>query len=280
APAPLSNQNGSDNVGSTENWAGSSSTFSDPATSRKVVYRTVWGYVIFGLLLILLGGTMLQLAGESSKTTRTSRRVRAMEELIGEKAMAVLSCLVIIGAGAYLIYASRVEVTQAAPTSNATHGCNLCGKTSTDSAEAYVTIGGGMDTFTGAFRCFACNECVRSAQWLWRASILQAFMFITGAIIVVPFVIVCIALIVGSAEERKPGSTTFLLFFFGVSAFILFLNVVLQYWVWKQTGQVLGGRLDNLIRQIAGIKRWGWPRRISLNRFVATNTPIIDVTQN
>ncbi len=141
--------------GDTDNWRRANLEMLE-STNRRVVPRTQWGRVIFGLSLmlfaLLLGIATFSDTSKPVESRATSRRMETLERMIGKTGVTVGTILFCISLGGYLIYESQ-EITTEAVNSSESQPCGLCGKSSSDTAKAFVRIIGGIVPFRGAIRC-------------------------------------------------------------------------------------------------------------------------------
>jgi hypothetical protein len=244
----------------------------------RAVQRTNWAVLVFGLVLMLIAGGVFFAGGDSDTTPSKSRRVRALENAIGEDATRILSVGVCLLAGAFMVYASRVTMTEAAGLSDESHSCSLCGKAPPGNNEAFINVGGGRQPFPAAFRCHACDTCLTTASGLKRKYVLHVGLGLLLIFLGMPLTLAGLSYAFSSTAQPKPGAGTI----FGIaSAVVVFLAVSvvwLHFQTSRGTARLLGQRLDETIRQTVGIRRWRWPRFISVSRQVVTGRPTIDVT--
>ncbi len=268
--------------------------------TRRVVRRTSWLGVIFGSFVVLLAVMLFFVQQKGGVSHSTSRRVHAIERAIGTEATTYLGQLVAITLGIWLIYASRLEMIEGEASPGAAHTCDLCDKTSAESTEGFVTVAGGPELisnafrwlspaferkygskhrFPGAFQCRICDSCARASRSLFRAHILQAILM-GSAVIAVPLAsYTTILLFAAPNKNAKPGSEILIAVIWGIALFhAISIPLLLQY-ISRGTCRLLGPRLDPMIRRIVGIECWGWRRCVMLSRFVSPNAPMIDVTQ-
>jgi hypothetical protein len=268
--------------------------------STRVVRRTNWSMLLMGIFMVLLGGVMFLMPANDDASRSTSRRVRAVERAIGAQATAFLAGVVLIGGGAWVIYASRTEMIAGESISDASHRCDLCDKTSSDTAVAFVTVAGGpdlltniirgvspaferkygtKDRFPGVFQCHTCDDCIRASHRLVLAHNLQAILLCSTILAALFAGFAGIAPFTAPTQDPKPAFGILITVIWGILLLHAISISLLQRYISRGTSRLLGSRLDPIIRQIVGIECWGWRRCVILSRFVSEKTPIIDTTQ-
>lgn len=252
--------------------------------NRRSVVQTQWWAVVFGVLLILLSGSLFFVGGDVT-TSRQTRQGRAVENLLGKEGSKIFFCLGGVALGMFLIYASQVTKTEAIVTEDTVHTCDLCGKSPPGNGEAFISVwGGGAKEFTAAFRCHSCEGCLKTASRLagrfnLQFSLMMLMIIPTIPLLLVPLVFVLKAIAPSSSDTApKPGAAMFFAICFGIAVLLAAAVVALNFHVSRGTARLLGPRLDPVIRSVAGVRSWRWPRSISMSRQVAAGQKIIDLS--
>jgi hypothetical protein len=248
------------------------------ADAPEVTRRTSSLQVFFGLLLIAGSSLLFMQVPVDNSNDSKSRRLRALEAVLGETGTELLLGCVAVGAGAVLIATSRKKYRVPGGLAAATtSGCRLCGQKSLDTAPAFITVYGGFQPFAGVFRCNACEECSHKAKRLRRFANLQIAMLLPG-LIFAPIMLMFGAIVLfGMPADAKPGGGDFVLIGCGISVAMLVVLWLMQRHLRRKTAELLGPDLDEQVRTLAVIKKWGWPRRIGIARDVEVDKQIVDL---
>jgi hypothetical protein len=258
----------------------SASTAVAPQANRTI-RRTSWGAVITGLLFMLGGAWMFTLTAEDSsfEGVRMSRRARQMERMLGETGTEIVCALAGLGIGLGLIVTSRRDMAVASAneqTQQADDGtCCFRKKQTPDATKAFLFILGGHARPI-AFRCHACDACRQQSRSVGR----RFWLFVTLApfaafsalplLIVTPFVLF-------SRTDPKPGAAMYLGVTFAAAVFFTSACYILNRQMRSRTESLLGPRLEPVVRSLARINKWGWPKRIALTNECDAKLPIIDL---
>ncbi len=100
-------------------------------------------------------------------------------------------------------------------------------------------------------------------------------ILISISILIAAFGCACLLIVINA--NGKSEFTTFAFAILGISAFLVVLIGVLNFQIRRWTSRLLGQKLDQIIRQTVGIKRWGTPRRIVLARGALPRIQVFEV---
>jgi hypothetical protein len=251
-----------------------------PPMPTNVTRRTSWLQVCGGIGLLLGGVACLISAFYDNSHDQKSRRVRLFEDLLGETGTELVGAAVLLGAAGWAIGTSRKTYTQASPaTGNASRvtGCDLCGQESADVSPAFLSIYGGFEPFTAAFRCAACDRCIAGIRRLRRFALWQIAVLLPGMIVAPLLLLGGVIWLFKKAENENSGLNVPALVLIGSALGVFVVVWVMQRHLKQKTKQLLGPAVESRIQALTGIRKWGWPRRIGMARDVEVGMTVIEL---